>query len=351
MTVSVAACVDVTSRDRPVIPAGRAGVQLVSQLLLATAATATVGVTVVAVALTAWWTLGAMLPHRHGGLASESFGLRRIALVPWRVDAAKGLSPADIVVFPQSAAVADKPIHVAKRIPVPRAPVRTGGSANKVPIPLPVPPALASLRSAEKLASLPPAPLAAPAPRANSRAAEKVASLPSAPPPVAEKPVAPRHADKPPPVATSGNRTAIYDISAHEVYLPNGKALEAHSGLGDWRDDPRYIRLKGRGPTPPNTYDLTLREQLFHGVRAIRLTPVDDDKMFGRAGMLAHTYMLGPDGDSNGCVSFKNYPAFLRAYLNGEIDRLMVVSGRGAPFVRSARVEDIGDMRYAANER
>ena len=41
--------------------------------------------------------------------------------------------------------------------------------------------------------------------------------------------------------------------------------------------------------------------------------------------MLAHTYMLGPKGDSNGCVSFKDYERFLRAYLNGEVKRLIVV--------------------------
>jgi hypothetical protein len=36
--------------------------------------------------------------------------------------------------------------------------------------------------------------------------------------------------------------------------------------------------------------------------------------------------MLGPNGDSNGCVSFKNYDAFLQAYLNHEIRRLVVVA-------------------------
>lgn len=121
------------------------------------------------------------------------------------------------------------------------------------------------------------------------------------------------------------SRTAIYDIAARTVYLPNGHRLEAHSGLGGHLDDPRYVNTKGQGPTPPNVYNLTLRERLFHGVRAIRLLPVDDGKMFGRDGMLAHSYMLGPSGQSNGCVSFHNYPAFLNAFLKGEVDRLVVV--------------------------
>ncbi len=34
------------------------------------------------------------------------------------------------------------------------------------------------------------------------------------------------------------SQTAVYDISAHAVYLPNGLTLEAHSGLGTLKDDP-----------------------------------------------------------------------------------------------------------------
>jgi len=122
------------------------------------------------------------------------------------------------------------------------------------------------------------------------------------------------------------SRTAIYDITAQTVYLPSGERLEAHSGLGAFMDDPNYVHKKNRGATPPNTYELTLRESLFHGVQAIRLTPVDEGKMFDRDGILAHSYMLGPSGQSNGCVSFRDYPKFLRAYLRGEIDRIVVVS-------------------------
>jgi hypothetical protein len=80
-----------------------------------------------------------------------------------------------------------------------------------------------------------------------------------------------------------------------------------------------------RGATPPATYDLKLRESLFHGVEALRLTPIDSS-VFGRAGLLAHTYMLGPNGDSNGCVSFRNYDAFLQAFKRGEVKRLAVVA-------------------------
>jgi hypothetical protein len=122
-----------------------------------------------------------------------------------------------------------------------------------------------------------------------------------------------------------GSRTAVYDIAAHIVYLPNGETLEAHSGLGSDLDNPDNVSIRGRGPTPPNVYGLALREELFHGIRAIRLIPVGEGNMFGREGLLAHPYMLGPNGQSNGCVSFNNYPAFLSAFLRGEVDRLVVV--------------------------
>jgi hypothetical protein len=121
--------------------------------------------------------------------------------------------------------------------------------------------------------------------------------------------------------------TAVYDLTAHTVYLPNGERLEAHSGLGALRDDPGHVDEKDRGATPPHIYDLTLREDLFHGVQALRLNPVGGaDSIFGRAGLLAHTYMLGPGGDSNGCVSFKNYDAFLQAFQSGLVKRLAVVT-------------------------
>lgn len=120
--------------------------------------------------------------------------------------------------------------------------------------------------------------------------------------------------------------TAVYDISARTVYLPDGTKLEAHSGLGDRLDDPRHVNERMRGATPPHLYELTMREDLFHGVQALRLTPVGDGDVFGRAGLLAHPFMLGPNGDSNGCVSFRDYDAFLKAYQQGQVKRLAVVA-------------------------
>jgi len=120
------------------------------------------------------------------------------------------------------------------------------------------------------------------------------------------------------------DKTAIYDISTKTVTLPGGQRLEAHSGLGEFLDDPSSLRMKSRGVTPPNVYTLRLREALFHGVRALRLVPLNEGRMFGRDGILAHSFMLGPRGDSNGCVSFRDYDAFLSAFLRGEVTRIVV---------------------------
>ncbi|HCL65225.1 MAG TPA: hypothetical protein DIC56_10375 [Rhizobium sp.] len=122
-----------------------------------------------------------------------------------------------------------------------------------------------------------------------------------------------------------GSRIAVYDISAGMVYMPNGEKLEAHSGRGNMRDNPRHVSVKNRGPTPPNVYSLRMRESRFHGVEAIRMTPVGGAKMYGRDGFLTHTYLLRQRGDSSGCVVFEDYNRFLKAFKRGEVAKLIVV--------------------------
>lgn len=119
--------------------------------------------------------------------------------------------------------------------------------------------------------------------------------------------------------------TAVYDISARTVYLPNGTILEAHSGMGNLRDDPEHVSVPNAGATPPAVYDLRLREKLFHGVQALRMIPVEGSDISGRSGLLAHSFMLGPNGDSNGCISIRDYDRFLKAFNDGEINRVIVV--------------------------
>lgn len=135
-------------------------------------------------------------------------------------------------------------------------------------------------------------------------------------------------------------KAAIYDIERRAIYLPDGDKLEAHSGFGQWMDDPTSIKRKNLGVTPPNVYALSFREQPFHGDRALRMTPVDKSKMYGRDGMLTHSFLLGQNGQSNGCVSIRNYEKFLRAYENGTFKKLIVVP----------RVDETAPARVASTE-
>ncbi|MCX7303400.1 MAG: DUF2778 domain-containing protein [Hyphomicrobiales bacterium] len=124
----------------------------------------------------------------------------------------------------------------------------------------------------------------------------------------------------------AGPGVAIYDISAGVVHMPDGSKLEAHSGIGKMADNPRFVHVKMNGPTPPNTYRLSMREQRFHGVEAVRMTPVGGQAMHGRTGILAHSYLLrGGRAESHGCVAFKDYPKFLKAFKQGKVKQLVVV--------------------------
>jgi hypothetical protein len=122
------------------------------------------------------------------------------------------------------------------------------------------------------------------------------------------------------------NETAVYDITARAVYLPNGTVLEAHSGTGSLRDDPDHVSVPNTGATPPAVYALKPRESMFHGVAALRMTPVEGSDVSGRSGLLVHSFMLGPNGDSNGCISVKDYDRFLKAYNDGQFSHIAVVT-------------------------
>lgn len=206
-----------------------------------------------------------------------------------------------------------------------------------VPLPVPRPPEFRSGRAASRAprsAARQALPVAATPPEDTRSFVEKLFGLGNSEPPrlayaaLETKPTEDvfRRALNLVPRGTGG--VAVYDIRAKVVTLPNGEKLEAHSGLGASMDDPAHVHVRMRGPTPVGTYDITEREQPFHGVRALRLHPVGGpEAVHGRVGLLAHTYMLGASGASNGCVSFKDYEKFLQAYLRGEVQRLVVVAG------------------------
>jgi hypothetical protein len=257
-----------------------------------------------------------------------------------------------------SAAAPTPPIATAAPAAAPPAPVVT---AQLEVAPLPPPRPVATIVESEpplppiRPADVAPRTVEAPASPPEVAAARPADAAPPNPPPAADSTPAAVHRltdatsrSIPPVASTSDNRgflaklfnwtptpdiasrydkfTAVYDVSAHVVYMPDGTKIEAHSGLGDKLDDTRSFSERMKGPTPPHMYELTPREELFHGVSALRLNPVGGGDLFGRAGLLAHPYMLGPNGDSNGCVSFKDYDAFLRAYQNGLVKRLAVVA-------------------------
>ena len=83
--------------------------------------------------------------------------------------------------------------------------------------------------------------------------------------------------------------------------------------------------MPNAGATPPAIYELKPRETQFHGVQALRMIPTEGSDISGRSGLLVHSFMLGANGDSNGCVSVKDYDRFLKAFNDGEINRLVVV--------------------------
>ena len=143
-------------------------------------------------------------------------------------------------------------------------------------------------------------------------------------------------------------RTAVYDIKAKALYLPSGVAPRGAFGHGRVMDDPDHVDQRMVGATPPATYELKPREKLFHGVRALRMTPTDGTSALGRVGLLTHTYMLGPRGDFNGCVSIKDYDRFLKAYDNGEFNRLVVVPSLSGPATVAQRRAPTPDICWTA---
>ncbi|HWE77270.1 MAG TPA: DUF2778 domain-containing protein [Pseudolabrys sp.] len=358
MTYVTATYSDVAPFQIPKFPVGRSRRIAAKGLLAGTAIVAAGGVLAASLGLSVLWMSAVSLnvPTRLHDPSSaplvSALGAWHRGLMRSTVQSGSGNGFGNAPDTPEFAALApdQAPDSVFAPPPiVPRAPTAAPKPFVRVPLPRPrVRPPVAALPVQPPVALAPPQPVVPPAPVVAANI-----PLPLARPfiaqPEAERPVPtvaraaplptrapePRIAALPPAPAPKseqaasaiGKRTAVYDIAAHTVYLPNGRRLEAHSGLGHMMDDPdpQFIRARMRGPTPPNVYALTLREQLFHGVRAIRLTPIDEHKMYGRDGMLAHTYMLGANGQSNGCVSFKNYNAFLEAYLDGQVDRMVVV--------------------------
>jgi hypothetical protein len=141
-------------------------------------------------------------------------------------------------------------------------------------------------------------------------------------------------------VLAANPKTVLYDITKRAVYMPDGEKLEAHSGFGPFMDDTDSMHRKDVGVTPPNVYAVSFREKPFHGVRALRMKPVGGANMYGRDGILAHSFLLGEAGASNGCISVRDYDKFLQAYEDGKFDRIIVLRN----------VDEPGPSQVASNQ-
>ncbi len=125
-------------------------------------------------------------------------------------------------------------------------------------------------------------------------------------------------APKPPALNQFDRFTAVYDLMAHTVFLPDGSRLEAHSGLGPL------------GTIPPMSWKRTgaRRRRMNMNSRCARacstacrrcgsIPSAGRMRSMAAPGCSPTPTCWGPDGDSNGCVSFKNYDAFLAAFQSG----------------------------------
>lgn len=243
------------------------------------------------------------------------------------------------LIAPAAAASASEPVQVAVAMPAPLPqPVASEVRQDAVPLPPPNPFRQAAQRTIVARSAAP-APVAQGAGVRDSEPGflQRLFGAPAEPPskePTAMLAYAPVHNEhdtslpnlspfrRAPPV----EKTAFYVINQGKVYMPDGSQLEAHSGIREKRDDPRYVHMRMKGATPPNTYILRMRERRFHGVEAIRMLPTEPGRMHGRDGILAHSYLLGPNGDSHGCVAFRDYAKFLNAFKRGEVTRMVVVA-------------------------
>jgi hypothetical protein len=264
---------------------------------------------------------------RYGRLAPAAS--RNFGPVPMGLPLQQRFAPQVAAASPSSPE-GTRPRPAAARSPVAPAPAPAVMAAPLVPAPVRISPSVVVPLPVEAIAVGAPAPVPAPRPAERETALSAPADSPVA---SIEAPAGRTSPLAPAPIVGRNDGTAVYDISAATVYMPDGARLEAHSGLGSMVDNPRYVDRRNIGPTPPGTYDLQALGGLFYGVEALRMVPVRGVNTFGRDGFLTHTYMLrGRPAQSNGCVVFPNYARFLDAYKRGHVKRLVVVASlNGSP--------------------
>jgi hypothetical protein len=61
------------------------------------------------------------------------------------------------------------------------------------------------------------------------------------------------------------------------------------------------------------------------------MKPVGGGNMYGRDGILAHSFMLGANGQSNGCISVRDYDKFVQAFEDGKFNQIIVLRSADEP--------------------
>ena len=144
----------------------------------------------------------------------------------------------------------------------------------------------------------PPPPMRAPRPPSRSSADQRASSAASSG--VGRGPLlsfpSPFGNSAPAPVSGYDHYTAVYDISNRVVYLPDGTRLEAHSGLGQALDNPRFVAEHAVGPDPAASLRFDIAGRLLpRRGRPYASIRSGEGGIYGRAGLLAHPFMLGPE--------------------------------------------------------
>lgn len=126
-------------------------------------------------------------------------------------------------------------------------------------------------------------------------------------------------------------QTAVYDISAHTVYLPDGTRPEAHPARPKLDDRACCVRRDDWKVTPPHIYESRRRAKRCSMAcsRLVAHAIGGEDKIFGCRPPRITTYMLGSNGDPMAVCRSRITAAVFNAYRNHGIRRLAVPAGGG----------------------
>ena len=115
-------------------------------------------------------------------------------------------------------------------------------------------------------------------------------------------------------------------LRPHRSICPTARGSRRIPASGRRATIPRKVNERMRGPTPPATYALSPREDSVPRRRRPAADPDRQQRLSAAPACSPIPTCWGRTATSNGCVSFRDYDAFLRAFRSGEITKLVVVS-------------------------